>query len=338
MVFAFPTIYIDPYFHYHAPLEFYQYPIYNAWYQNDGIARNFAYDAVITGTSMTENFKTSELDELFGTTSVKIPYSGASYLQINTLLEQALRHTPNVKMVLRGLDMNRIGDEVTAIRSDVPFPEYLYNDNPFDDVNYILNKSIFTGATLYTINYTKTGNMTTSFDTYANWMSDEFTFGRKSFDQFYDSFTTMGNVVNDQSYSGVEYEMMQSNINQNVISLARDYPDTVFYYFITPYSIVHFGQLKSVGTLKKQIDFQRAATELILENDNIKLFSFLDEYELITNLDNYKDPSHYGEWVNTMILNWMNNDEHLLTKTTYSAYYDEIFEFYNNFDYASIYD
>ena len=51
------TIYIDPLFHYHAPLKNYEYPINNERYQNDGITRHFTYDGIITGTSMTENFK-----------------------------------------------------------------------------------------------------------------------------------------------------------------------------------------------------------------------------------------------------------------------------------------
>ena len=59
------TIIIDPYFHYHKPLATLEYPIYNERYQNNGIAKNFEYNAIITGTSMTENFKTSEFDYLF---------------------------------------------------------------------------------------------------------------------------------------------------------------------------------------------------------------------------------------------------------------------------------
>ena len=59
------TAVVDPYFHYHGPLEGLSYPDGNERYQNDGIIRNFAYDAVITGNSMTENFRVSELNDLF---------------------------------------------------------------------------------------------------------------------------------------------------------------------------------------------------------------------------------------------------------------------------------
>ena len=76
---AVPTIVIDPFFHFHAPLEGLSYPLrlVNERYQNDGIVRNFECDAIISGTSLCENFKTSEFDSLFGVTSVKAPFSGA---------------------------------------------------------------------------------------------------------------------------------------------------------------------------------------------------------------------------------------------------------------------
>ena len=64
---ALRTIIIDPYFHYHAPnTEAYFYRLNNERSQNDGITKRFDYEGMITGTSMTANFKTSEADELFG--------------------------------------------------------------------------------------------------------------------------------------------------------------------------------------------------------------------------------------------------------------------------------
>ena len=49
--FAGITAYIDPLFHYHAPLEKYSYPLNDERYQNDGIVKHFEYDAIITGSS-----------------------------------------------------------------------------------------------------------------------------------------------------------------------------------------------------------------------------------------------------------------------------------------------
>lgn len=58
---------MDPYFHFQGTIEGLLYKLVNERYQNDGIIRHYTYDAIITGTSMAKNFKTSQMDALFGT-------------------------------------------------------------------------------------------------------------------------------------------------------------------------------------------------------------------------------------------------------------------------------
>lgn len=56
---------VDPFFHYHKPhTEKYFYYLDNQRSQNDGIIKRFDYNMLITGTSMTENFKTTEAEEI----------------------------------------------------------------------------------------------------------------------------------------------------------------------------------------------------------------------------------------------------------------------------------
>ena len=82
---------IDPFFHYHKPdLEGYFYPLNNERSQNDGISKYFDYDALISGTSMTQNFRTTEADKIFGCNSIKVAYSGGSYKEINDNIEKPL--------------------------------------------------------------------------------------------------------------------------------------------------------------------------------------------------------------------------------------------------------
>ena len=87
--FAFVTIYIDPLFHYHAPLGNYEYPLHNERYQNDGITRNFTYDSIITGSSMAQNFMTSEADEIFNANFIRVSFSGGYYKEVNDNLKRA---------------------------------------------------------------------------------------------------------------------------------------------------------------------------------------------------------------------------------------------------------
>ena len=98
----------DPYFHFHKPFSFISYRLYDERYINDGISRHFDYDAIITGTSMAQNFKTSEVDALFGVESVKETFSGAGYKELSENLDRALKRRPELKTVIWTMDANAI--------------------------------------------------------------------------------------------------------------------------------------------------------------------------------------------------------------------------------------
>lgn len=142
IVIASITIYIDPLFHYHEPLDNYEYLINDERYQNDGITRNFQYDSIITGTSMAENFKTSEANEIFDAQFIKVPYSGGYYKEINDNIKRAYSSGKNIKYVIRSLDNNYLMCNEDSKNPIKTYPMYLYNNDIFDDVSYLLNKTM----------------------------------------------------------------------------------------------------------------------------------------------------------------------------------------------------
>ena len=326
------TAYIDPFFHYHAPLEKYEYPINSERYQNDGIVRNFEYDSIITGNSMTQNFMVSEADKMFKADFIKVPFSGGYYKEINDNLKRAYESKSNIKYIIRCLDYNRMIVEKDTNRIDVEYPSYLYNDNLFDDLNYVLNKSILFNRTLEVIKYTREGNKTTSFDIYSNW-NNGYTFGAES---VLNSYALGEKAKKIRELTEEESTIMLENIRQNVTELADEHMETTFYLFFPPYSICYWDALNNKGEIDWRIDAEEIAIEEILRHPNIKLYSFCDNFDLVCNLDNYKDQGHYGEWVNSWMLEWMWNEEYLLTNDNYEEYIETIRKFYNSYDYNSL--
>lgn len=101
---TFLTIVVDPFFHYHKPLSIMKYFLNDERHQNDGISRHFNYSAIITGTSMTENFKTTDFEKIYHMKSIKVPFSGAGYKEINDNLIRAFESNNNIEIVVRCLD------------------------------------------------------------------------------------------------------------------------------------------------------------------------------------------------------------------------------------------
>lgn len=329
------VVIFDPYLHYHAPFEWQSYQLYSVKqrYFNDGILRNFDYDTIITGTSMTENFSASECDELFGAKTVKVPYFGASLKEINDAMLAAVERQPNVKRIIRSMDTYKFFEDKDFMAYD-DYPDYLYDDNYFNDVKYLFNKDVLLTDTFYVVISSLRGNEPTSFDEYSNWMSIS-TFGK---DVVLSGYERSAEVKPRLTFTEEDKETVRSNVYQNVISIAEENPDIEFYYFIPPYSAVFWDGLHREGNLERSLECQQLAIEMMLEYDNIKLFSFADDFETVTDLSLYKDTNHYHESVNSKILVSMSEDKHLVTKQNCKAYFESVYSFYTSYDYDSIFE
>lgn len=328
-------IYVDPYFHYHAPISGLYYELDNERSQNDGIIKHFKYDGMIIGTSMAENFKTSEAEELFGGTFIKVPFAGGTYKEQNDNIANAIEANPNLKTVIRPLDYAYLMDDPDRVRDDLgSYPDYLYDSNPFNDVNYIFNKDILFNICLPMLQHTNSDKKSgiTSFDDYANWM-DEVEFGA---DVVLGDRTEYKSPESIQPFVDEVKEMVEVNITQNVTDLAKANPDVDFYYYLTPYSIAWWGSQVELGNANRWIEAEKYAIELMLECDNIHLYSFNNEFDITTNLDNYSDECHHGEWINTQILAWIYSGTDELTAENYEDYIAVEKDFYLNYDYNSL--
>ena len=166
----------------------------------------------------------------------------------------------------------------------------------------------------------------TSFDDYARW-NQYYTFG-------IDTVAPNGLVytvpAEEKHLTEEEKQTITQLITKNVTSLADQYPDVDFYYFFSPYSIAWWNGITNEGTLYRQLEAEQYIIELILEHPNIHLYSFNNDTALTTDLNNYKDTIHYGEWVNSAMLRWMHDGVGLLTKENYQDYLKAERAFYAN--------
>lgn len=334
------VVYIDPYMHYHKPIitKFY-YELDSQRYQNDGITKYFDYDAVITGTSMTGNFKTSEMDELFGCKSIKVSYNGASPKEINDNLKVALEYHPNIRYVIRGLDgygFNHDKDGMCDSLGQIPY--YLYDNNLFNDVEYLFNRDVLYDRIWNMIKEPKNGKKVgiTSFDSYSNWMRHS-SFGRtvvleelkkKGIERF--EYAEQNVTLTDE-----ERDRIRENVEQNITDIAGAYPNVEFYYFLPPYSVAYWGDLYQNGVLKKTMEIYEYAISLMVLHSNIHLFGW-ECFELISDLNNYSDTMHYGEWINSWMLKQMSMDTGRLTKDNYRDYVSTIYNYLESFDYNTL--
>ena len=273
-------------------------------YSNAGIARSYDYDSAIVGTSVTENFKPSELSSHLGGSFIKLCTAGGNARNHKVLMDLAFR-THHIRRIVFGLDIySFIGSADTP---KVPLPMYLYNDNPFDDVNYFLNRSIlgsFLPRCLSTLGQSQDPSLRDSMYSWA---------GRDPYGPdavlYYAEFTPP--VVNPQAE---EYPAQSiQNLEQNLLPLIRENPDTRFDIFLPPYNATEWSTMKSRGSLEAMLKVRELCCDALLGLPNVHLYDFSARTDWVLNLDNYKDTTHYGEWINSAIIRSIAAEENLVT-------------------------
>ena len=320
------TIVIDPFFHYHKALDDVEYPLVDGMerYLNDGIIKTYDYDAAIVGTSMMQNFKASQFDRLFGTKSIKITYTGETYYAIDQEVRKVLEENPDTKCIFRCLDYNKIF-QAGEVRNYDDYPDYLYDDNILNDVNYVLNKEIFLDSTLPVIKYNIDGKKTTSMDDYSFW-EWEHPVGKEHVLEAYERPETEEDA-----------KTVTDNVTENVIRTVEENPDTMFYFYTPPYSVAFWDEAERNGDLVRYFEAEKLQAKLLLPYDNVKLYTFADHYDITENLDNYMDPTHYGSKISDQIIDWLYEKKGLLTEENYREKIQEMEDFYLSFDYDSIF-
>lgn len=327
--FAVPTVVIDPFFHFHAPRKDLSYPLNNQRYQNDGIVRHFDYDALITGTSMTENFKCSELDALMDVNSIKVSFSGGTFLELTDTVEQALEHNPNIRIIIFCIDEWFLSSSRELIQADGEYPTYLYDDNPFNDVEYVVNREIFWKNTLQVLVHTKKGLPTTSFDEYGSWVYP------------YDAQVVLAQYNRPEPepvhpLTEQRISLLEDTLNNTLVKMARDNPDTQFILYFPPYSILTWDQNIRQGLFPRNIRLYEQASKILLQEENIQLFSFHTDFETTTDLNNYRDIVHHSDQINSLLLQRFRNGEYRLTMENYLDHWKQVESFYEAYDFETL--
>ena len=333
------VVQVDPYFHYQKPsTDVYFYPLDDQRSQNDGIVRHFDYTGLITGSSMTENFKTSEAKALWGGDFIKVPVADGSFRDISDNVVAALRSNPELTIVIRGLDMDGFledKDRTGVDRSSLP--TYLYDHNVLNDVLYVFNRDVIFGRVYSMVDALDDYGFDagiTSFDQYSAWMQDA-AFGK---DTLFPDGVSVKEAGAPVHLTEAEAAAVRANVSQNLTAAAKAYPKVTFYYFITPCSAAWWMEQVESGTIYRQVEAERVVIEELLKYPNIRLFSYNCRFDLTTDLNNYKDARHYAEWINSIMLRGMHGGQQELTEKNYEAYLDEELAYYTTYDYRQLND
>ena len=99
-------------------------------------------------------------------------------------------------------------------------------------------------------------------------------------------------------------EKVDSNLC-NMEALILAYPETQFVFFMPPFSVLYWDAEIRNGTFEATMDGVEYALKHLMQYKNVQIYFYQGEEEIITDLNNYKDYSHYGPWINNLITQYI---------------------------------
>ena len=282
------VVWIDPFFQYHAPLEDFPYLVDNQLSQNPGMAKHMEYDSVILGSSMTVNFNTNWFEELMDLDAIKLSYSGAYPKDQANIMDIIFASSHDVRAVFLGIDVMTYTGGVEETK--YPIPEYLYDDNYLNDVQYVLNKDVFLN---YVLRPLADPDKTDLATVYQSWWTDE----------YYNIQWVMHNYVpaepvSEEAERETYIESTDRNLRTNLCPYIEQNPDTTFYLFFPPYSILYWNDVIQENHLEATMAQYQYIADTVLVYDNVRVFYFPDLEAIVTDLNNYADYTHYHRDIN----------------------------------------
>ena len=274
---------VDPFFHYHKPLDGFPYLVDNQLSQNPGMASHMDYDSVILGSSMTVNFNTDWFRELMGLKTIKLSYSGAFPRDQYNIMKIIFDGERKVEKVFLGVDVITYTGGVTQTK--YPIPEYLYDDNLFNDIEYVLNKDVLLK---YILRPLADPDPTDLAAVYASWWTEEYYSEQWVLHNYTSPEQVLEETPADEYLPGV-----RENLDVNICPFIEENPKTQFVVFFPPYSILYWNDVLRENHLEATMEEFRYITERLNGYENVEVYFFPDREDIILDLNHYADYSHY---------------------------------------------
>jgi hypothetical protein len=259
-------------------------------YQIPGIARHYAYDAVVTGTSTSNNFTAADLERTLGWHAVNFSVAGSTIAEQHAVLQTALA-TGKVRHVLWGLDPFAFRRDATEDQ----FPFYLYAGSGWRRVKYLWNLDAIRHG-LRTMTLPAARRTSLEQWTANNVWDHQYVYGRDP---------VLHAWAHRDALAGQELLASPAEaVDRFMRSLILAYPQTDFRIVMLPQTVLYQKMLldERPEEFDRGVAAGRAAVERTGFLPNARLYDFRDDPAITHDLDLFKDLVHFSGRVSGAIV------------------------------------
>ena len=286
------VVLLDPFYHYHGPWFGLKAVLNEKEYQVPGSLRHFSYDSVLVGSSVVENNDNRWYDEAFGGTTIKAVRSYGGIADLVWYLNLAF-DSQEVKQVFFNLDPASLTQEAETTFEASGCPMYLYDRNPFNDVKYVLNKTVLLEKIPYLLAQSFSGD-------YEEGLSYNWAEGK----DFSENGVLTHYYRRKEAVPMLSEDAKEQELSDNLellVQVVEAHPDTQFYFFLPPYSMIWWDDAARNGLRDVYLYDEQETARTLLACDNVRFFDFQNDTEIVTDLNRYMDTVHFDPGVNAVI-------------------------------------
>ena len=206
----------------------------------------------------------------------------------------------DVRRVYLGIDPVSYSAELTETK--YPLPEYLYDREYWNDINYVLNKDVLLDYILKPI--ASSSHKTDMSKVYKMWWTDPY-FNLETVLYQYREPEPIFEPFDINAFSTGTLNNMQTNI----IPFIENHPETQFVIFYPPYSILFWHDMIVENRLDATLKQIEIITQSLLAYENVKVYLFSDLESIICDFNQYADYTHYHTRINRYMAECFGSDE-----------------------------
>lgn len=310
------------------PYQYYRYsPAKNLQgddrWQVAGFVKNFPYNQIILGTSMTQNFSLGQIKSLLKTNPIRLSLAGATIQEQATVLKAAIA-TKKVQSVIWGFDKDYLYYQKNVYPNS--FPQHIYAGGYKAHMQYLLNGHVLKQSIRTcrrTILKTEVKKMT--LENYNVWFR-EYIFSKEALlKQFEQGLNGKPYKPIRLTHSDIESivadEEPINNFKSDILPIIQNNPNIHFIIFFPPYSLAqHKLSVMSKESKIKKLKLRDYLMQALSQCANVTLYDFETFLPIISNLNYYKDLTHYSEKINYFMIESFLTDICKVTKNNINYY------------------
>jgi len=292
--------FFDPFYQYHGPFGSMKAVLNDRDNQVAGTIRTFEYDSVLVGSSVAENFDSTYIDRQYDCRTLKIIRASGSVADLRYYLDMA-HENQALKNVFWCLDIFALNAPLQVTLYEDVIPRYLHTESILDDGPYVWNKEILFEKIPFMVAAAAQGKNTggQAYD----WSEDKEFSAQKSMQAYQKP---------DEKLPEQDFDDLKEIIAGNIALLKEEveaHPDIQYRFLLPPYSMMWWDCGEMNGQTGQYLYIVEQIFSELLQYENVEIYDYQNDMEIVCNLDNYMDMIHYSPEVNRIMLERMVHGE-----------------------------